>query len=256
MGAVRNNLNAGSALEDPATTWTYTLSFTPTAGRCLLMYIQCNSTLSITSITQGGSSAAWTLITSSAVANNNIYVYALTDTPSGSNTTVTMVLGSANNFFSTIIEEVTGLVAVAANLLDKSSTSSGTGNTYQTGTTAATVTNDEYWVNIYSWYDSSLFAEPVGASPTNSYSLATPNPVTINTGGWTGAGGLPFLAFGAGQIMAYRIVTTTGTAGGNVTDGNAGGLPYNGLAIALNATASVPGSINTRRRMVMPAVMM
>ena len=75
MGAVRNNLNAGSALEDPATTWTYTLSFTPTAGRCLLMYIQCNSTLSITSITQGGSSATWTLITSSAVANNNIYVY-------------------------------------------------------------------------------------------------------------------------------------------------------------------------------------
>lgn len=254
MPAVRNNLNSGSANENAATTWTFTLSFTPTSGRCLLMYIQSRSALSITSITQGGSSATWTLITSSVVSNNNIYVYALADTPVSSNTTITMVLGSANNLFTTIIEEVSGLVAVAANLLDKSSTFAGSGDSYQTGTTATTTTADEYWVNIYSWDDQFLSGAPSGTLPTNGYTIVSPNPLQTSAGGWIAGGGSP-ASISAGQIVAYKIVTATGTAGGNITDANFGGLAYNGLAIALNATASTSSS-PARRRIVVPAVMM
>jgi hypothetical protein len=218
------------------------------------MYIQSRSALSITSITQGGSSAAWTFITSSVVANNNIYVYALADTPVSSNTTITMVLGSANNLFTTIIEEVSGLVAVAANLLDKTASSSGSGNTYQTGSTATTTTADQYWVNIYSWDDQFLSGGPIGASPTNGYTIVSPNPLLAAAGGWVAGGGSP-ASISAGQIVAYKIVTATGTAGGDITDSNAGGLAYNGLAIALNATAST-SSPPARRRIVVPAVMM
>ena len=253
MPVVRNNLNSGSATQTATTNWTYTLSFTPTAGRCLLMYIQSRTALSITSITQGGSSATWSLITSSAVANNNIYVYALPNIPPGSNTTITLVLGSSVTFFTTIIEEVSGLVTTAGSLLDKSTSTSGSGNTYQTGTTASTTLNDEYWVNIYSWEDPGLLSQPLGSSPTNSYSIASPNPVNISAGGWVGGGGSPIQSFNAGQIMAYRIVTATGTAGGNITDSNAGGLAYNGLAIAL---AGVESTTVERRRIVMSAVMM
>ncbi len=254
MAAVRNNLNSGSANEDAATTWTYTLSFTPTSGRCLLMYIQCRSALSITSITQGGSAAAWTFIASSVVASNNIYVYALADTPPSSNTTITMVLGSANNLFTTMIEEVSGLVAIAANLLDKSSTFAGSGDSYQTGTTATTTTADEYWVNIYSWDDPTLSGTPLGALPTNGYSIMSPNPLLSSASGWVAGGGSP-ASTSSGQIAAYKIVTSTGAAGGNITDSNFSGLAYNGLAIALNATPSTPAS-TSRRRIVMPAVMM
>jgi len=245
MAVVRNNLDSASAKENAVTSWTRTIGFTPTAGRCLLMYLQSRTALSITSITQSGSSATWSLLTSSVVANNNIYVYALPNTPSGSTGGITIVLGSAANGFTTIIEEVSGLVTTAGSLLDKTSTTSGSGNTYQTGTTASTTSNNEYWVNIYSYDDPGL-SPPTGSSPTNSYTISTPNPLSSSTGGWTGTGGAPLVP-DSGQIMAYRIVTTTGTAGGNITDSNAGGLSYNGIAIALAGTAD---TVVERRRVV------
>jgi hypothetical protein len=248
MAVVRNNSDTASTGGlGNGTTWTRTISFTPTAGRCLLMYIQCLNALSITSITQGGSSATWSLITSSAVANNNIYVYALPNVPSGSNTTVTMVLSAGTSNFTTIIEEVSGLVTTAGSLLDKSSTTSGSGNTYQTGTTASTVTDNEYWVNIYSWYDvTTAGGPPSGSGATNSYTLFSSTPVQAGATGWTGGAGLPS-AQNCGQFMAYRIVSTTGTAGGNITDSNANGYAYNGLAIALAGTAD---TVVVRRRVV------
>ena len=246
MPVIRNNLNSGSAIALATTTWTYTLSFTPTAGRCLLMYISSDTALSITSIVQGGSSASWSSITSSIVANRNIYIYALPNIPSGSNTTITLTLSASATLFTTFIEEVSNLVASAGSLLDKTSTASGTGSTYQTGTTATTTTANEYWVNIYAWYDNSFFGNPIGTNPTNGYTIASPNPVTNSDGGWVGAGGIAPFSVASGQIMAYKIVTATGTAGGNVDDGNLGSIQYNGLAFTLVGTPDA--AVAARRR--------
>lgn len=234
--------NAGTGNKIGVTTWTLTLSGTPTAGNTLLLYIGSINALSITSIVQGGSNSNWTSLYTSTNTNTNVYVYALNVT-AGSNTTVTLTLGSANNRFYSICEEISGLANTS--WLDKSTnTISASTNTPTTGTTATTTSSNEYWVNLYFYY--SLDGDAQGSSPTNSYTLYNSGaPIKFSDTGWVGGSiGIAPVLF-SGVIMAYKIVSIIGTAGGGITDALIDSAAYNSVALAFSGTAN---GIIARRR--------
>jgi len=233
------------------TSWTITLTSTPTTGNTLLMYLSSKTALSISSIVQGGSSASWSLLTSANVANIYTYIYALT-VPASSNSTITLTLSSSNRWFCSIIEEISGLASTG--ILDKSASSSGSGSTFSTGTTATTTSATEYWVNVYSYYgNGSTLGDSAATSPTNSYTVfgsvnTQPNPVLQTTAGWvgSGSGSSPFDNFGI--MISYKTVSSVGAAGGSVTDFNSAGNSYLGLALAF--TGATSGPVAVRRRII------
>lgn len=221
-----------------STVWTINLNSNPQEGNCLLLYLCSKTSLTISSIVQGGSSAAWSLLTSQNTTNRFTYVYALPNVPSGSTSTITMTLGVGAALWCTIIEEVRGLTS--SSVLDQTSTANGaTTNTYTTGTTSATTTTEGYWVNIYDYYNASIGTDAAGSSPTNDYTIySAGNPVIQASAGWVGNVASPQPPFNDsfGMIVAYKTVTSTGTAGGNITDSNATSSNYLGIAIALKGS--------------------
>jgi hypothetical protein len=235
--------NAGTFNKTAVTTWTLTLSGTPTVGNTLLLYIGGINALSITSIVQGGSNSNWTSVYTSTNTNTNVYVYALNVT-AGSNTTVTLTLGSANNRFYSICEEISGLVNTS--WLDKSTnTISASTNTPTTGTTATTTSSNEYWVNLYFYYSPDGDAQ--GSSPTNSYTLYNSGtPIKFSDTGWLGGSNGVVPALFSGVMMAYKIVSIVGTAGGGITDSLANLSAYNSVALAFSGTSG--DVVATRRR--------
>lgn len=237
----------GTSNYDTDVQWTLTLGSSPTVGNTLLIYINGSSVLNITSIVQGGSSASWSLLSSSVVANRNLYIYSLEDVPSGSSSSIVINLGTAANWFCAVAEEISGLAD--SSILDQTSTNNGTAtNTYSTGSTPTTTQNDEYWVNIYSAYKA--FGSAVqGSAPTNGYTIeSTVNPVSVFDIGLTPS--TPSLGFAptfsAGLILAYQIVSSTGTAGGDITDALSSSSNYNSIAATFKSTSSPPAG-PTRR---------
>lgn len=251
MAITRVQLKAvGTADYDVDTIWTTNLNSSPTVGNTLLLYLYSYTALSITSIVQGGSSASWTLQTFSLAKNRNIYVYALENVPSGSTTEITLTLGSASTYFCAIIEEISELQE--SSILDQYvSTAGNITNTYNTGTTSATTVDNEYWVNVYSSYDP-FGSGAAGTNPTNGYTIeASANPISVFSPGWipnsAGSGSSPL--FNAVMIIAYKIVSSTGTAGGSIDDSNATSSNYNGLALSFKGSESPPPPVaSTRRR--------
>lgn len=225
-----------------ATTWTLTLSGTPTTGNTLLLYIGSVNTLSITSVVQGGSNSNWSSIYTSNNANTNVYVYALNVT-AGSNNTVTLNLGSASNGFYSICEELSGLVT--SSWLDNyTNTVSPSTDTPTTGLTATTTNSNEYWVNLYFYY--SIFANSQGSSPTNSYNLYNSGtPIKLTDTGWNGGANGPLPAYYAGVIMDWQVVSVVGKAGGGISDSSLNSNAYNSVALTFIGSS---GGIVTRRR--------
>ena len=234
--------NAGTGIKLAATTWTLTLSGTPTTGNTLLLYIGSVNTLSITSVVQGGSNSNWSSIYTSTNTNTNVYVYALNVT-AGSNSTVTLTLGSANNKFYSICEELSGLVT--SGWIDNSvNTTYASTNTPTTGATATTTNSNEYWVNLYFYY--SGFGDSIGSGPTNGYTLYNSGtPIKFTDSGWNAGanGGVP-IEF-AGVIMDYKVVSVVGTAGGAISDSSLSSNAYNSVALTFIGSS---GGIVTRRR--------
>lgn len=238
--------------------WTIDLTSAPTVGNCLLIYICSKNPMNGLAIVQGGSSASWTSITSTSNASSNVYVYALLNVPSGSTTTLTLTTSNNSQLFCTIIEELSGLAT--SSLLDQTANSNGLGNTYSSGTTATTTNATEYWVNIYSYFNTaSSGLDATGNAPTNGYTVngalnTSPNPVKQGDAGWTGsAGPAPSILDTYGMIMAYKIVSSTGTAGGSITDVNSRNNNYLALAITLNGAAAAPTP--TPRRQISCTIM-
>jgi hypothetical protein len=233
---------AGTGNKAIATTWTLTLSGTPTTGNTLLLYIGSVNTLSITSVVQGGSNSNWSLIYFKENTNTNVYVYALNVT-AGSNNTVTLNLGSASNRFYSICEELSGLVT--SSWLDNSSfNTSPSTNTPTTGLTATTTNSNEYWVNLYFYY-SAAGTPSQGSLPTNSYTLYNTTPITFADPGWTGGATGSASLDSAGVIMDWRVVSVVGTAGGGISDSLANFNAYNSVALTFIGSSS---GIVTRRR--------
>jgi hypothetical protein len=235
----------GGGTYDATSVWTIDLNSTPTAGNTLLIYIYSVGALSISSITQGGSSAVWSLIQSSLVSNRNIYVYALEDIPVGSDTTITLTLGSAANNFCSTIEEISGLLN--SSIFDVSATSSSTSvNQYNTGTTSVTTTGEEYWVNIYTSYNA-FGIQALGTTPSNGYSLdPAANPISIFDSGWIGSGTGASPLYSAIMIISYKIVSSTGTAGGTINDANFTSSDYSAMALTFKGQEITP--TENRRR--------
>jgi len=234
---------SGTGSKLAATTWTLTLSGTPTTGNTLLLYIGSVNTLSITSVVQGGSNSNWSSIYTSTNTNTNVYVYALNVT-AGSNNTVTLTLGSASNRFYSICEELSGLVT--SSWLDKSAnTGFASTNTPTTGLTATTTNSNEYWVNLYFYY-SSIDGNSQGSSPTNSYTLYNDGtPIKFTDTGWNGGANGPASSDYAGVIMDYKFVSVVGTAGGGISDSLLYSNAYNSVALTFIGSS---GGIVTRRR--------
>jgi hypothetical protein len=234
--------NAGTFNKTAVTTWTLTLSGTPTVGNTLLLYIGGINALSITSIVQGGSNSNWSSIYTSTNTNTNVYVYALNVT-AGSNNTVTLTLGSASNRFYSICEELSGLVT--SSWLDNSAnTGFASTNTPTTGLTATTTNSNEYWVNLYFYY--SIFGHSQGSSPTNSYTLYNAGtPIKFTDTGWNGGANGPAPVDFAGVIMDYKVVSVVGTAGGGISDSLENSNAYNSVALTFIGSS---GGIVTRRR--------
>jgi hypothetical protein len=237
--------NGAGGARNSATTWTLTLSGTPSVGNTLLLYIGSVNALSISSIVQGGSNSNWTSIYTSTNTNTNIYVFALYVT-SGSNTTVTLTLNSASNQFYSICEEISGLST--SNWLDKSTnTTSASTNSPTTGTTAVTNNANEYWVNLYCYFSNGA-GDTQGSSPTNGYSLYnTGTPIRFTDTGWTAAGGNILALVEAGMVMTYQIVSTTGNAGGSISDSLNNSNSYNSVALSFFSTGGGL-VVNARRR--------
>jgi len=235
--------NAGSQGRAAASTWTLTLSGTPTTGNTLLLYIGSLNALSIASIIQGGSGSSWTSVYSSVSTGVNVYVYALYVT-AGSNTTVTLNLSVANNGFYSICEEISGLVS--GGWLDKSSNIVSTStNNPDTGLTLATENSNEYWVNLYCFNLSSDSSQ--ASSPTNGYTLYNSGTsINFYDPGWTGGAITPFFGF-AGMIMAYKITPIVGNAGGSITDVLTNFNSYNSVALAFSGES---GTVVASRRRV------
>jgi len=237
--------NAGSQGRAAASTWTLTLSGTPTTGNTLLLYIGSRNALSIASIIQGGSGSSWTLVYSSVSTGANVYVYALNVT-AGSNTTVTLNLSVANNGFYSICEEISGLVS--SGWLDKSLSSvSASTNNPNTGLTIDTTSSNEYWVNLYCFNSPSFSGSSQGSSPTNGYTLYNSGTsIDFDDPGWTGGVITPFFGF-AGMIMAYKITPIVGNAGGSITDILNNFNDYNSVALAFSGES---GTVVASRRRV------
>jgi hypothetical protein len=243
--------NGSGGQKNSATTWTLTLSGTPSIGNTLLLYIGSVNALSISSIVQGGSNSNWSSVYTSSNANTNIYVYALYVT-SGSNTTVTLTLSSASNQFYSICEEISGLST--SNWLDKSiNTTTASTNSPSTGTTTVTSNANEYWVNLYCYFSNGV-GDSQGSSPTNGYTLYnTGTPIHFTDTGWTATGATTSALVEAGMLMTYQVVSITGNAGGSLTDSLNNSNAYNSVALSFFATGG--GLIVKARRRISASFM-
>ena len=216
---IANLQNAGSgngtAFYGGRSSWTLTLSFTPTQGNALLVFLNVVSG-TVTGLTYNGS--AMTQIFAGGVSNANVLCYGIS-VPASPPSTVVLTFSSNANQFASVIQEVSGLTSFVA---DQTAFANGTGATYSSGTTFTTTSAIELWENAYAYYNASTGNDPSGTSPTNGYGLLNSGiPVKFTDTGWiwtTGAMSTGSPLTSSGLLMAYKMVTSTGAAGGSISD--------------------------------------
>jgi hypothetical protein len=236
-GTTSYNVSAG---------WTLNLSFTPTSGNVLFLY------MNFAFPNPGVETVTFGTVTMTQLVNNynNTNTYHTTcvfscvvppnpDTKLVLNTTVSC------NLITSILEEVSGVLncSIYDQLTITEQTAS---NTYSTQTTSSTLNNAEYAINFFT-YNGTAGNDPILSNPTNGFTLFRASDVKISDTGWSWTIGQPTLnasSYAIGQMCAYKILSSTQTTGGSVTD--SGG--FNNLSKNTTITfaiASLPPAINT-----------
>jgi len=238
---INQNIACGSGTGSTSCVSWYTwFATTPIIGNFLVLYLASIDNLSINSITSPSFGTAiynWTNNYNSLDAGCNIYIYSLPVTNNLSQIQINLNSGD-NNFYS-VIDEVQGVSGV----FDVQNDQQGVGSIYNTGLTSAVTGNNEYWVNVYAWKNTSKDA--IGTSPTNGYtiiqkdttwSMKNENPVTFNSTGWNGTGVGSHINAHAGIIIAKQIKTGIGSnvhAGCSIQDINGTASNWNALALTI-----------------------
>lgn len=226
-----------------ATNWTVTLPIGPTTGNTLLAYFGWYNSLGITSITQSGSNANWVSLASTNNGSLYFSVWALNPIPAGTAQTSSIYFNGIARLWNCTFEEVSGLSA--SSVVDVVSTLSSTDPLFNTGNTSTTTVSNEYWINLWYYNDAlgSTATETIssagsGYTPSTS-SAAVITPVNGNNG--TSVFNI------SGMLSAYKIVSSTGVAGGLATDSTAGnnGIANFGYALTFKGTSTQSSSFST-----------
>jgi len=226
--------------------WTLNLSFTPTPGNYLIVYVGTFNPVNPNVCTYTGSPL--TLSFSNGTINANVAVFSGI-VPGSPATSITLQFPISGNAFSTVIQEVSGL---SSNMLDQTSHSTGSGFVYSTGSTSTTTANNEFLANAWVYYNPSTGGDPGGESPSNGYTLSSGNPAKYTDLGWSWTSGSPIpvgtATVSSGILIANKTVSSTGTAGGTVTDLHSNTNTWYGVALTffgINANPAIFGTLNS-----------
>ena len=210
------------------------LDFVPTPGNTLMLF----------TANPGGSAEALSAFFGS-VAGTYSFVGASSlvitwTVPEEPGTTIDLQSNILNG--STILIEVVGLLNLYPDQHNHSPVSPPTANpsTTPSGTTAY---NSEFWVNMFIYYNPTPGVNFVPVSPTNDYHLLPGAGVSFNTEpGWTASVGSPgyeAVPYSFGIALTTKFVSSTGVAGGAISDGHGNAFYWEVCTLTYQCAASI-----------------
>lgn len=218
-----------------ATTLTISYGSAPTAGNCLFMAVGTNvNNNTVSSVTSTG--ASWSKIANflDTTRNKTIEIWGAANISSGAASSVTITVASASDMVA-IIAEYSGLGTSVT--LDQTSHGTGNTTTAATGNTSTTTQANELWLNLILAYNnpSTAFNPPALSAPTNSYTIVDQSMKSFGLS----------LELNLGWLE--RIVTSTGTAGGNATVADVTGGGWSAFAVTIYGSSTPPPVVSRRR---------